>query len=392
MTEAVIVGATRTAIGSFQGNLSQVPAVTLGATVLRALLGSAALKPGDVDEVIMGHVLTAGLGQNTARQAAIAAGLPVEVPALTLNRVCGSGLSAVALAAQAIRAGEANIVLAGGMESMSLSPYVLPSARTGFRMGNREIIDTMLQDGLWDAFNNYHMGITAENVAERFDISRQKQDAFALTSQQRAAAAIEAGRFKSEITPVEVPQRKGPPLTVTADEQPRSGLTLAALEALKPAFKTGGTVTAGNASSLNDGAAAVLVMSEQAARARGLEVLAKVAASAAAGVDPALMGCGPIPATRLCLKKAGWEISSLDLIEANEAFAAQFLAVGNELKWNPDIVNVNGGAIALGHPIGASGCRVLVSLIHEMIRRDAHRGLATLCIGGGQGVATAVSR
>jgi acetyl-CoA C-acetyltransferase len=372
--------------------LGQVPAVTLGATVLRALLGSTDVKPGEVDEVIMGHVLTAGLGQNTARQAAIAAGLPVEVPALTINRVCGSGLSAVALAAQAIRAGEANIVLAGGMESMSLSPYVLPGARTGFRMGNREIIDTMLQDGLWDAFNDYHMGITAENVAERFDISRQKQDAFALSSQQRAAAAIEAGRFKSEITPVEVPQRKGPPLTVTADEQPRSGLTLAALEALKPAFKTGGTVTAGNASSLNDGAAAVLVMSEAAARARGLDILAKVASSATAGVDPALMGCGPIPATRLALKKAGWEISSLDLIEANEAFAAQFLAVGNELEWNPDIVNVNGGAIALGHPIGASGCRVLVSLIHEMIRRDAHRGLATLCIGGGQGVAMAVSR
>ena len=391
MNGAVIVGATRTAIGSFMGGLAQVPAVSLGTTVIRSLLADSAIAKR-VDEVIMGHVLTAGLGQNTARQAAIEAGLPVEVPALTINKVCGSGLKAVMLAAQAIQNGDAQIIVAGGMESMSLAPYVLPGARAGLRMGSAEMVDSMIRDGLWDAFNQYHMGITAENVAGRYGVSRERQDEFAAESQARAQAAIAAGRFAAEITPVEVPQRKGPAIPFLVDEQPRKDTGVAQLGRLKPAFKPDGTVTAGNASSLNDGAAAVLVMSAAEAERLGLPILGRIAAYASAGIDPAFMGCGPIPATRRCLEKAGWELGSLDLIEANEAFASQSLAIADQLGWSRDRVNVNGGAIALGHPIGASGCRVLVTLLHEMQRRSAKRGLATLCIGGGQGVALAIER
>jgi acetyl-CoA C-acetyltransferase len=392
MTDAVIVAATRTAIGSFMGSLAEVPAVSLGAAVIRALMKRSGLENTAVDDVIMGHVLTAGLGQNTARQAAIGAGLSPEVPAITINRVCGSGLNAVMLAAQAIRNGDAQILIAGGMESMSLAPYVVGGLRAGVRMGNGELVDTMIRDGLWDAFNNFHMGITAENLAERFALSREQQDEFAAQSQVRALAAINAGRFEEEITPVEVPQRKGPPLVFARDEQPRPGTSVAQLAGLKAAFKKNGSVTAGNASSINDGAAGVVVMSAEEAARRGLPILARVAAYATAGVDPAVMGYGPVPATRKCLEKAGWTLSSVELVEANEAFAAQSLTVAQELGLNPDIVNVNGGAIALGHPIGASGCRVLVTLLHEMRRRDAKRGLATLCIGGGQGVAMALER
>jgi acetyl-CoA C-acetyltransferase len=392
MTDAVIVAATRTAIGSFMGSLAEVPAVSLGAAVIRALIERTELEGTAVDDVIMGHVLTAGLGQNTARQAAIGAGLPPEVPAIAINRVCGSGLNAVMLAAQAIRSGDAKILVAGGMESMSLAPYVVGGLRAGVRMGNGELVDTMIRDGLWDAFNNFHMGITAENLAERFALSRERQDEFAAQSQARALAAIDAGRFEEEITPVEVPKRKGPPLVFARDEQPRPGTGVAQLAGLKAAFKKNGSVTAGNASSINDGAAGVVVMSAEEAARRGLPILARVAAYATAGVDPAVMGYGPVPATRKCLEKAGWTLSSVELVEANEAFAAQSLTVAQELGLNPDIVNVNGGAIALGHPIGASGCRVLVTLLHEMRRRDAKRGLATLCIGGGQGVAMALER
>ena len=392
MTDAVIVAATRTAIGSFMGSLAEVSAVTLGAAVIRALIERSGLENTAVDDVIMGHVLTAGLGQNTARQAAIGAGLPAEVPAIAINRVCGSGLNAVMLAAQAIRNGDAHVLIAGGMESMSLAPYVVGGMRAGIRMGSGELVDTMIRDGLWDAFNNFHMGITAENLAERFSLSRERQDEFAAQSQARALATIDAGRFEEEITPVEVPQRKGPPLVFTRDEQPRPGTSVAQLAGLKAAFKKNGSVTAGNASSINDGAAGVVVMSAEEAARRGLPILARVAAYATAGVDPAVMGYGPVPATRKCLEKAGWTLSSVDLVEANEAFAAQSLTVAQELGLNLDIVNVNGGAIALGHPIGASGCRVLVTLLHEMRRRDAKRGLATLCIGGGQGVAMALER
>ena len=392
MTDAVIVAATRTAIGSFMGSLAEVSAVTLGAAVIRALIERSGLENTAVDDVIMGHVLTAGLGQNTARQAAIGAGLPAEVPAIAINRVCGSGLNAVMLAAQAIQNDDARILIAGGMESMSLAPYVVGGMRAGIRMGSGELVDTMIRDGLWDAFNNFHMGITAENLAERFALSRERQDEFAARSQARALAAIDAGRFEEEITPVEVPQRKGPPLVFTRDEQPRPGTSVAQLAGLKAAFKKNGSVTAGNASSINDGAAGVVVMSAEEAARRGLPILARVAAYATAGVDPAVMGYGPVPATRKCLEKAGWTLSSVDLVEANEAFAAQSLTVAQELGLNLDIVNVNGGAIALGHPIGASGCRVLVTLLHEMRRRDAKRGLATLCIGGGQGVAMALER
>jgi len=392
MTSAVIVSAVRTPIGSFQGSLSGLSAVELGAAVIRAAL--ARIRSGDtpVDEVIMGHVLTAGLGQNTARQAAHAAGLPFEVPAFVVDKVCGSGLKAVALAAQAIQAGDSQVVVAGGMESMSRAPYLSPGARAGLRMGDAQLLDSMVHDGLWDAFNQYHMGVTAENVAEKFALGREAQDAYALLSQQRAAAAIAAGRFAGEITPVAVPQRKGAAVEVRDDEQPRPDTSLQTLSRLKPAFKPAGTVTAGNSSTLNDGAAAVVVMSEVRAQALGLPVLARITACASGGVDPAYMGCGPITAVRRCLQKAHWSIDSLDLVEANEAFAAQTLAVGKELGWDADKVNVNGGAIALGHPIGASGCRVLVTLVHEMQRRDARRGLATLCIGGGQGIALAVAR
>ena len=392
MEDVVIVAATRTAIGSFQGSLADIPAPALGAAVIERLLQQTGLDPANVDEVILGQVLTAGAGQNPARQAAIQAGLPSSVAAFTLNKVCGSGLKAVHLGAQAIRCGDAEVVIAGGMENMSLAPYVLPSARTGLRMGHAQLQDSMIVDGLWDAFNDYHMGITAENLADRYGISREAQDAFAAASQRKAVGAIEAGRFDAEITPVRIPQRKGEAITFARDEQPRAGTTAESLAKLKPAFRKDGSVTAGNASSLNDGAAAVLLMSAAKAQALGLPVLAKIAGYASAGVDPAIMGIGPVSATRRCLDKAGWRVEELDLIEANEAFAAQALAVGQELRWDAEKVNVNGGAIALGHPIGASGCRVLVSLLHEMIRRDASKGLTTLCIGGGQGVALAISR
>jgi acetyl-CoA C-acetyltransferase len=356
--------------------LANIPAVDLGAAVIRQLLAQTGLDGAQVDEVIMGQVLTAGAGQNPARQASIKAGLPFAVPAMTLNKVCGSGLKALHLATQAIRCGDAEIIIAGGQENMSLSNYVMPGARTGLRMGHATMVDTMISDGLWDAFNDY----------------REAQDAFAAASQQKASAAIESGRFVEEITPILTPQRKGDPLSFATDEQPRAGTTAESLAKLKPAFKKDGTVTAGNASSLNDGAAAVILMSESKAKELGLPVLARIAAYANAGVDPAIMGIGPVSATRRCLDKAGWSLDELDLIEANEAFAAQSLSVGKELGWDMNKVNVNGGAIAIGHPIGASGCRVLVTLLHEMIKRDAKKGLATLCIGGGQGVALALSR
>ena len=392
MQDVVIVAATRTAVGSFQGSLAHVPAVELGAAVIRQLLAQTGLDGAQVDEVIMGQVLTAGAGQNPARQAAIKAGLPFAVPALTLNKVCGSGLKALHLGAQAIRCGDAEVIIAGGQENMSLSNYIMPGARTGLRMGHSQIVDTMISDGLWDAFNDYHMGITAENLVDKYDISREAQDAFAAASQQKASAAIAAGRFVDEITPVLIPQRKGDPIPFTTDEQPRASTTAESLAKLRPAFKKDGSVTAGNASSLNDGAAAVLLMSAAKAKALGLPVLARIAAYANAGVDPAIMGIGPVSATQRCLSKAGWTLQQLDLIEANEAFAAQALAVGQELQWDASKVNVNGGAIAIGHPIGASGCRILVTLLHEMLKRDAKKGLATLCIGGGQGVALAIER
>ncbi|EQM70237.1 acetyl-CoA C-acetyltransferase [Pseudomonas tohonis] len=392
MRDVVIVAATRTAIGAFQGSLARVPAVELGAGVIRSLLARTALEGAMVDEVIMGHVLTAGAGQNTARQAALKAGLPHTVPAMTLNKVCGSGLKAVQLGYQAIACGDAEVIIAGGQESMSLAPYVIPQARTGLRMGHQQVIDTMIRDGLWDAFNDYHMGITAENLAEQYGICRDEQDIFAATSQRRASAAIDSGRFDAEITPVQVPQPKGEPIVFARDEQPRDGTTHASLGRLRAVFKADGTVTAGNSSTLNDGAAAVLLMSADKAAALGLPTMARVVAAAAAGVDPAIMGVGPVFATCKVLEKAGWQLEDVDLIEANEAFAAQALAVARELRWDSAKVNVNGGAIALGHPIGASGCRILVTLLHEMQRSGARKGLATLCIGGGQGVALAVQR
>lgn len=392
MKEVVIVAATRTPVGSFQGALSAIPAVELGATVIRRLLADTGLPPEHVDEVILGQVLTAGAGQNPARQAALKAGLPVAVPALTLNKVCGSGLKALHLATQAIRCGDADVIIAGGQESMSLANYVMPGARTGLRMGHATLVDTLISDGLWDAFNDYHMGITAENLVDKYSISREDQDAYAAASQRKAAAAIETKRFQNEITPVSISQRKGDPVQVIDDESPRAGTTAEALAKLKPAFKKDGTVTAGNASSLNDGAAAVILMSADKAAELGLPVLARIAGYANAGVDPAIMGIGPVSATRRCLEKAGWALEDVDLFEANEAFAAQALAVSRELGWDMDKVNVNGGAIALGHPIGASGCRVLVTLLYEMIHRDVKKGLATLCIGGGQGVALAIER
>ncbi len=392
MREVVIVAATRTAIGSFQGSLANVPATELGAAVIKQLLAQTGLDGTQVDEVLLGQVLTAGAGQNPARQSVIKAGLPHTVPAMTINKVCGSGLKALHLATQAIRCGDAEVVIAGGQENMSQSPYVMPAARTGQRMGHGKLVDTMIQDGLWDAFNDYHMGITAENLVEKYGISREEQDAFAAASQAKAAAAIEAGRFNDEITPILIPSRKGEPVSFATDEQPRAGTTAESLAKLKPAFKKDGSVTAGNASTLNDGAAAVLLMSADKAKELGLPVLARIAGYANAGVDPAIMGIGPVCATQRALAKAGWQLADLDLIEANEAFAAQALAVGKELGWDASKVNVNGGAIALGHPIGASGCRVLVTLLHEMIKRDAKKGLATLCIGGGQGVALAIER
>jgi len=392
MQDVVIVAATRTAIGSFQGSLANVPAVELGAAVIRSLMSSTGIDATLVDEVILGQVLSAGCGQNPARQSAINAGLPFRTPALTLNKLCGSGLKAVHMAIQAIRCGDAEIIIAGGMESMSLAPYVLPKARTGLRMGHAQVEDSLLKDGLIDAFNDYHMGITAENLASQYKVSRENQDAYALLSQQRANSAISAGRFNDEITPVMIPQRKGDPVAFSTDEQPRADASADSLAKLRPAFKKDGSVTAGNASTLNDGAAAVMLMTDAKAKALNLPVLARIKGYASAAVDPAIMGIGPVPASKKCLAKAGWTVSDLDLIEANEAFAAQCLSVGKELEWDVSKVNVNGGAIALGHPIGASGCRVLVTLLHEMARRDAKKGLATLCIGGGQGVALAVER
>ncbi len=392
MHEVVIVAATRTAVGSFQGSLASIPAPQLGAVVVRSLLEKTGVTAEQVDEVILGQVLTAGSGQNPARQTAIHAGLPVSTPSFTLNKVCGSGLKALHLAAQAIRCGDAEVIIAGGQENMSLSPYVMPGARTGLRMGHAKVIDTMVEDGLWDAFNDIHMGITAENLVEKHNLSREEQDAFAAASQEKAVAAIAAGRFVDEITPVSIPQRKGDPVIFATDEQPRAGTTAEALAKLRPAFKKDGSVTAGNASSINDGAAAVMLMSAEKAKALGLPVLARIVAYASAAVDPTIMGIGPVAATQKCLSKANWSIEDLDLIEANEAFAAQALSVNKELGWDASKINVNGGAIAIGHPIGASGCRILVTLIHEMIRRDAKKGLATLCIGGGQGVALAIER
>ena len=392
MQEVVIVAAGRSAIGTFQGELSAIPATELGSQIIKALIARHGINPSDVNEVIMGHVLTAGCGQNTARQASIRAGLGIETPAMTINKVCGSGLKAVHLAAQAIVAGDAEMIIAGGMENMSLSAHVLPNSRSGQKMGHWLAIDTMLHDGLWDAFNNYHMGITAENLVDKYQISREQQDAFALSSQQKALAAMESGRFSSEIIPISIPQKKGLVTLFDKDQGPRAGTTLEGLARLPAAFKAGGSVTAGNASGLNDGAAAVIVCSKARADALGLTPLVTIKAWANAGVDPAIMGIGPVSATRRVLAKAGWTLDEVDLIEANEAFAAQSLAVARELQWDMDKVNVNGGAIALGHPIGASGCRVLVTLIHEMIRRDVKKGIATLCIGGGQGVAIAIER
>ena len=392
MHEVVIVAATRTAIGSFQGGLASIPAPQLGAVIVRRLLEQTGVAAEQVDEVILGQVLTAGSGQNPARQTAIHAGLPFATPALTLNKVCGSGLKALHLAAQAIRCGDADVIIAGGQENMSLSPYVMPGARTGLRMGHAKIVDTMIEDGLWDAFNDIHMGITAENLVDKYNLTREQQDAFAAASQQKASAAIAAGRFVDEITPVSIPQRKGDPIIFDTDEQPRAGTTAESLAKLRPAFKKDGSVTAGNASTLNDGAAAVMLMSAEKAKELGVPVLARIVAYANAGVDPTIMGIAPVTATQKCLSKAGWTVADLDLIEANEAFAAQALSVNQELGWDTDKINVNGGAIALGHPIGASGCRILVTLLHEMIRRDAKKGLATLCIGGGQGVALAIER
>ncbi|WP_413507316.1 acetyl-CoA C-acetyltransferase [Serratia proteamaculans] len=392
MQQVVIVAATRTPIGSFQGALATLSAVELGTVVVKALLARSGVPADQVDEVILGQVLTAGCGQNPARQTALNAGLPYSVPALTINKVCGSGLKAIHLAVQAIRCGDAEVIIAGGQESMSQSPYLINGARAGLRLGHSQLIDSVIQDGLWDAFNDYHMGITAENLAEKYVISRSEQDQFALRSQQKTQAAQQAGHFVSEITPVAVPKPRGEPLRVASDEQPRADATLESLARLRPAFRQDGTVTAGNASSINDGAAAVLLMSAAKAAELKLPVLARIAGYAASGVDPAIMGIGPVPAARRCLANAGWSLSEVDLIEANEAFAAQALAVGRELEWDSARVNVNGGAIALGHPIGASGCRILVTLLHEMQRREVNKGLAMLCIGGGQGVALAVER
>ncbi|MDR5875045.1 acetyl-CoA C-acetyltransferase [Vreelandella gomseomensis] len=391
MQEIVIVAARRTAVGAFGGSLAGIAASDLGALVMKDILSSTGVAPDQVDEVLLGQVLTAGVGQNPARQASIKAGLPEAVPAMTINKVCGSGLKALHLATQAIRCGDAELILAGGQENMSASPHVLPNSRNGQRMGDWKAIDSMVHDGLWDAFNNYHMGITAENLAEKYGITREAMDEFAAASQQKAAAAIREGKFKGQIVPVEVPQRKGDPLVFDTDENPRE-VTAEKLGGMRPAFKKDGTVTAGNASALNDGAAVVMICSAEKAKQLGLEPLARIAGYANAGVDPAIMGIGPAPATRRCLEKAGWSLDDLDLVEANEAFAAQALSVNKELGWDTSKVNVNGGAIALGHPIGASGCRVFVTLLHEMIARDSKKGLATLCIGGGQGVALAIER
>ncbi|MGM9943970.1 MAG: acetyl-CoA C-acetyltransferase [Lysinibacillus sp.] len=390
--EIVIVSAVRTAIGAFQGSLKDVPATTLGSTVIKAAIERAGISGDIVDEVIMGNVLQAGLGQNPARQASLRAGLPVSVPAMTINKVCGSGLKAVHLAAQAIAAGDADVVVAGGFENMSQAPYILKTARDGFRMGDQKVIDSMIHDGLWCAENNYHMGITAENLCDKHSITREEQDAFAARSQARAAEAIASGKFVDEIVPVEIPQRKGEPIVFAEDEYVKAGTTAEKLGGLRPAFKKDGSVTAGNASGLNDGAAAVVVMSKERATELGLTPIATIVANASAGVDPSIMGIGPVQAVKKALTKANLTLDQMDLVEANEAFAAQAIAVDRELGFNHDKLNVNGGAIALGHPIGASGARILVTLLHEMQKRDAKLGLATLCIGGGQGVATIIQR
>jgi acetyl-CoA C-acetyltransferase len=391
MNDVVITAALRTAVGKFNGSIGKVPASELGAQVIKALLAQTGVKPEQISEVILGQVLTAGIGQNGARQASIRAGLPDSVPAMTVGKVCGSGLKATHLAAQAIKCGDAEIVIAGGQENMSASPHLLQGSRDGFRMGDAKLVDSMILDGLWDAYNNYHMGTTAENVAKKYDISRHEQDEFAAASQQKAEAAQKAGRFKAEITPIEVAGKKGTTL-FESDEYIRAGTTVQGLAELKPAFSKDGTVTPGNASGINDGAAAVLMMSASKARELGLTVLARVRAYSSAGVDPKIMGMGPVPASQLCLQKAGWTHQDLDLMEINEAFAAQAIAVNRQMGWDTSKINVNGGAIAIGHPIGASGCRILVTLLHEMIRRDAHKGLASLCIGGGMGVALALER
>ena len=390
MSGVVIASAARTAVGSFGGGLSAIPAATLGETAIRAAMTRAGIGPDDVSEVIMGHVLTAGQGQNTARQAAMGAGIAKERPAMTINQVCGSGLRAVALAAQAVKTGEASIVVAGGHENMSLAPHAT-FLRTGTKMGDVPHVDTMIKDGLWDVFNNYHMGQTAENLAQKYQISREEQDAFAVASQNKAEAAKKAGKFKDEIAPVTIKSKKGDILFDT-DEYIRDGVTKDSISGLRPAFTKDGTVTAANASGLNDGAAALIVMSEKEAARRGIKPLARIAAAAHCGVDPSIMGIGPAPASRMALEKAGWRLADLDLIEANEAFAAQALAVGKELGWDPSKVNVNGGAIAIGHPIGASGARILTTLLYEMSRGKATKGLATLCIGGGMGVAMCVEK
>jgi len=392
MSDIVIAGALRTAIGKFGGALAKTPAPELGATVITALLARYKLRPEQISEVILGQVLTAGSGQNPARQSSIKAGLPAEIPAMTINKVCGSGLKAVMLAAQAVRCGDADIVIAGGQENMSAAPHVLPGSRDGFRMGDAKLIDSMIVDGLWDVYNQYHMGITAENVAKQHAVSRAQQDEFAVASQNKAEAAQKAGKFKDEIVPVMIPQRKGDPVAFDSDEFIKAGATLDSLSALRPAFDKQGSVTAGNASGINDGAAAVLVMSAERAAQLGLKPLAKIRAFASSGVDPSIMGMGPVPSSRRALEKAGWKPSDLDLMEINEAFAAQACAVNKEMGWDTKKINVNGGAIALGQPIGASGCRILVTLLYEMARRDAKRGLASLCIGGGMGVAMAVER
>jgi acetyl-CoA C-acetyltransferase len=387
--EVVIVSAVRTAIGNFNGSLASVKATSLGATVIKEALARVGIAPNQVDEVIMGNVLQAGLGQNPARQAAMEAGLPIETPSMTINKVCGSGLKAVHLATQAILSGDADVVVAGGMENMSQAPYLLQGARDGFKMGDQKLKDSMIQDGLWCAFNDYHMGITAENLCDKYEINREEQDHFSASSQQKAVAAIEAGKFKDEIVPVEIKTRKETIIFET-DEYPKAGSTVEKLSGLRPAFKKGGSVTAGNASGINDGAAVVIVMSKEKADELGIKPLVSIKANASAGVDPSTMGIGPVPAVKRALEKANVHLSDIELIEANEAFAAQSLAVDRELQFNKDILNVNGGAIALGHPIGASGTRILVTLIHEMKKRNARTGLATLCIGGGQGVATIV--
>ena len=393
MKDVVIVGAARTAIGTFGGSLKDVPARTLGAVCIREALKRAGVKPEQVDEVIMGDVLQGGLGQNVARQMSLDAGLPVEVPAMTINKVCGSGLRAVELAAQIIKAGDADIIVAGGAENMSAAPYVVPKARWGARMFDTKMVDLMVNDGLWDVFNNYHMGITAENVAEQWGLTREELDDFALQSQLKAEKAIKNGVFKDEIVPVEIPQRKGDPKIFDTDEHPRFGQTKEALAKLKPAFKKdGGVVTAGNASGINDSGAAVVVMSAEKAEELGLKPLVKILSYASGGVDPSIMGVGPVPATKKALEKAGLTIADLDLYEANEAFAAQSVAVGKDLGFDPETLNINGGAIALGHPIGASGCRILITLIYEMLHGDAKKGLATLCIGGGMGTAVIVEK